>query len=158
VHGNGVATGHIVDTASFMPLRSQRLATSPVAPSGEEEEQATVTNTSLHPSDVIHTGRSRGAIIAIATRVPHCRARYQPPIDDPDGEGVLFLSDARTKSWARLHAPPGSDGPYKVVQGGERMLWDEVNAAHRWWVEQGSPGAEDWIFTVTSSGQRIEPS
>lgn len=157
VHNNGTATGRIVDTASFMPLRDQRFAVVLVQPGPDDEQRARVSKTDLEPADVMSTkGINRGAVIAISSRVPGCRASYRSAADDPAREAMVFLSDAGTGSWARLHVPPESQGSFKVVQGGERSLWDEVEAAHQWWVEQGSPGAEDWVFSVTSEGQHVE--
>lgn len=80
---------------------------------------------------------SRGAVIAIGTRVRHCRSSYTQPEADPDGEGVLWLVDHDSDSWARLQHKPGTPGPYPVYQHGPRRLWDEVESAHGWWVEQG---------------------
>ncbi|MGQ0775332.1 MAG: hypothetical protein ACT4NY_13065 [Pseudonocardiales bacterium] len=37
-----------------------------------------------------------------------------------------------------------------------RRLWDEVCAAHAWWVEQGRPDEPDWLFTVHPDQQTIE--
>lgn len=156
VHDNGTASGQIVDTAAFMRLRDQRFRSRPISPTDEDEEQASVTETQLHPADVRHTDHSRGAVIAIGTRVLNCRTSYTQPDDDPDGEGVLWVVDHDSDSWARLQHTPGSPGPYKVYQFGPRRLWDEVEAAHQWWVDQGEPGADRWRFTVTPDSQRIE--
>lgn len=35
-------------------------------------------------------------------------------------------------------------------------LWDEVRAAHTWWVEQGRPDESDWLFTVHPDQQTID--
>jgi protein-L-isoaspartate(D-aspartate) O-methyltransferase len=154
VHDDRTATGGIVDTASFMWLRDQRFPSRPVRPTDAEDAAADTTRTWLKPADVVST-RS-GAVLAIGTRVPGCRARYVPPAEDADGEAMLYLSDQRTGSWARLPAEPGSPGPYTVAQFGERRLFDEVEAAYQWWTEQGCPGVADWRFTVTPQAQSIE--
>ncbi|MGH3931986.1 MAG: hypothetical protein ACRDTF_18655 [Pseudonocardiaceae bacterium] len=142
--------------AAFMRLRDQRFLSPPISSTDKDEEQASVTETHLHPADVRHTDHSRGAVIAIGARVPNWRTSYTPPDDDPDGEGVLWVVDHDSDSWARLQHTPGSPGPYKVYQFGPRSLWDEVEAAYRWWVDQGEPGADRWRFTVTPDSQRIE--
>jgi len=153
VHGDGTASGHIIDTASFMRLRDQRFTSRSISTA---DEQASITQTHLHPADVRHTDHSRGAVIAIGTRVPNCRTSYTPPDDNPNGEGVLWVVDHDSDSWARLHHTPGDPGPYQVYHSGPRQLWDEVEAAHQWWVDHGKPGADRWRFTITPAGQRIE--
>jgi protein-L-isoaspartate O-methyltransferase len=153
---DGTATGQLVDTANFMWLRDQRVRFEPIRPTDAAEQMAEVSWTELHPADVRHTEQARGVMIAIGVLVPGCRSSYTSPADDPDGDGVLWLADHTTNSWARLEHKPGAPGPYKVVQLGPRRLWNEVEAAHQWWVEQGSPGAERWLFTVTPKGQQIE--
>jgi len=99
---------------------------------------------------------SLGAVVAVGARVPHCRMGYFRSSDPNDNKAVLWLADHESGSWARLHHDPDSDGPYPVHQYGPRRLWEEVAAAHAWWVEHGRPGAERWRFTITPQGQRIE--
>ncbi len=60
-----------------------------------------------------------------------------------------------SRSWASIDYEPGVD-LYHVDQLGPRRLWDEVEAACRWWLHAGSPKAEQWKFTITPEGQRIE--
>ena len=71
---------------------------------------------------------------------------------------MLWLLDFGSRSWARLShtTPDASDGEFRVRQHGPRRLWDEVQVAHQWWVDQGRPGPDRWRFTVTSHNQRIE--
>jgi protein-L-isoaspartate(D-aspartate) O-methyltransferase len=154
---DGTATGHFVDDVSFMMLRDQRVhRRRQVITDGDDYEQATVTDTELHPADVASGSYSRGAVIAIGTRVPDCRADYFPSSDPDRKDGTLRLVDHRSVSWARLHYDHDGGPPYLVRQFGPRRLWDEVETAHRWWVAQGRPGADRWRFTVTPDGQRIE--
>lgn len=47
------------------------------------------------------------------------------------------------------------DDEFCAHQYGPRRLWDEVEAAHRWWAEHGRPDIDRWRFTVTPPGQRI---
>lgn len=155
VHEDGTATGHVVDEVSFMMLRDQR-AHRTRQPVTDDYEQATITETDLHPAEVASARHCPGAVIAIGTRVPDCRSD-DFPADDPDSQdGTLRLVDHRSGSWARLHYDHDSGPPYTVRQFGTRRLWDEVVAAHQWWVDSGQPGAERWRFTVTPQGQRIE--
>ncbi|MFI1652657.1 hypothetical protein ACH4XT_37795 [Streptomyces avidinii] len=40
-----------------------------------------------------------------------------------------------------------------VVQSGPRKLWDETEAAYRWWEEQGRPDFTRFGLTVGPDGQ-----
>ncbi|MGH3548852.1 MAG: hypothetical protein ACRDQU_12230 [Pseudonocardiaceae bacterium] len=112
--------------------------------------------TILHPHWV---GGDRGARFAIGQRVPRCQWRYWP-YDEQDGVGVLWLLDFESRSWAKLthSTPDASDDEFPVRQHGSRRLWDEVDAAHRWWREQGKPDVEQWRFTVNPNGQQLDLS
>ncbi|WP_086819841.1 methyltransferase domain-containing protein [Allokutzneria sp. NRRL B-24872] len=139
VDADGVARGGIAGRASFMDLRAQRV--SPVDADADiyDEERATVTRTSLRTDDVIG---SYDVNIAMAVLVPDCHAL-------PTADG-LWLIDPTSRSWAYA-----ADG--EVRQLGARRLWDEVEAAHRSWVDAGSTRATAWRFTVGPAGQRITP-
>lgn len=163
VADDGTAAGQFVGDVSFMILRDQRIPQryQVFSYTDEEHEHATVTETDLHPAEVASGSYSRGAVIAIGTRVPGCRMGYFPskaPAASRGGydNGVLWLIDHDSGSWARLYYDHDSDGPYPVYQYGPRRLWDEVETAHAWWVAQGRPDAGRWRFTVTPQGQQIE--
>lgn len=152
---NGTATGGVFNHANFMLLRDQR-GERGFSSTDEQEDRATVTQTNTPPSEVVNPYHSLGSIIAIAARVSKCRMAYYPrPRLDADA-GILWMADDQSGSWARLHHDPDSDGPYPVHQYGPRKLWDEVEVAHRWWVNQGKPDAARWQVTVTPEEQRIE--
>lgn len=156
VGADGTASGHVVDEVSFMMLRKQRVhrRRRPVTDAADYP-LATITETELHPADVASVDYSPGAVIAIGARVPDCRSDYFPSADLDSNGGTLRLVDHRSGSWARLHCQD-SGPPYPVHQFGPRRLWDEVQAAHQWWIDNGSPGLDRWLVTVTPQGQRIE--
>ncbi|MGH4007871.1 MAG: methyltransferase domain-containing protein [Pseudonocardiaceae bacterium] len=156
VNDDGTATGQIVDSVSFMWLRDQRIACRAISATAEQDAPASVTETSVHPAEVANAQHLPGACIAIGTRVHNCRSGYIRPDTDPHGEGVLWLVDHESDSWAQLRHHPDNGGRYRVHQFGPRKLWDEVEIAYRWWIDQGKPGADRWRFTVTPEGQRIE--
>ena len=154
---DGTASGRIVAESNFMWLREQRETRGAVKPTMSngvgDPERVEERVTTLHPS---HVTRPHGARVAIGQRVPGCQWRYYPwEPDDP--VGVLWLVDP-WGSWAKLtHTSPDADeDEFPVLQSGPRRLWDEVEAACRWWLEAGSPGADRWLFTVTPEGQRVE--
>lgn len=59
--------------------------------------------------------------------------------DDRSWACVLFREDEK---------------PSTVYQYGGRRLWDEVEAAHAWWHEQGRPGLGRLGLTVDGYGQQ----
>lgn len=153
VDGDGTATGGIVDKASFMWLRDQRSRRGAVSADVYDEDHATVTSTELHPYRV---AGHYDVCVAIGLRVPRCRYLYQPA-DDGSDEAILWLLDPWSRSWASLHhVPDVPSEAYTVRQLGPRRLWDEVEAAYRWWCGAGSPTAAAWRFTVTPDGQHVE--
>lgn len=153
VNDDATAAGHIAGKASFMTLRQQRFEHPGLALTAHDDAQATRTETEIHPAEVANGEVAFDACIAIALQVPNCDLSYAPPDLDENGEGILWLVDYASGSWARLHHHPDQDGPYRVMQSGSRRLWDEVEASHRWWRDAGCPSADRWRFTVTCNGQ-----
>jgi protein-L-isoaspartate(D-aspartate) O-methyltransferase len=151
------ARGRIVTESNFMWLREQRGTRGAVKPTMSngvgDPECAEERVTTLHPS---HVTRPHGARVAIGQRVPGCQWRYWPwEPDDP--VGVLWLVDPWGSRAKLTHTSPNADeDEFPVLQSGPRRLWDEVEAACRWWLAAGSPGADRWHFTVTPEGQRVE--
>lgn len=143
----GRAVGGIVGEALFMWLREQRIPRFRPSVLGDKSG-AVESSTELHPYHV--TGNWHAAT-AIGIRVPRCQFVW---IGSGDG-GTLWLVDQWSRSWASLHVTDGGS-PYTVRQSGTRTLWDDVEAAHRWWVEKGKPAVGDWRFTVTADRQQIE--
>jgi protein-L-isoaspartate(D-aspartate) O-methyltransferase len=157
VNDDGTAAGHFVDDASFMMLRNQRFhrIRHLISDSGDYE-QAIVTETELHPAEVASGSYSRGAVIAIGTRVPDCRSDYFPSRDPDSKDGTLRLVDHLSGSWAQLTYNHTAGAPYLVRQFGPRRLWNEVETAYQWWIANGSPTAARWQVTVTPQGQEVE--
>jgi len=150
VAADGSATGRIGDPASFMRLRAQRV---PRRRAGglvadRDTTLATVSTTEVHP---YHVAANRDAATAIGLRVPNCQYTYSPQSSEA---GTLWLVDQWSGSWATVDLT--ADPPYEVRQGGDRKLWDEVDAAYRWWLDVGKPAVGVWRFTITPSGQRVE--
>jgi protein-L-isoaspartate(D-aspartate) O-methyltransferase len=147
--GDGnIGVGQIIGSASFMALRSQRVsrwAAAELVGSGD----IVTTTTELHPW---HIAAEPAAATAIGFRVPDCQQNF---VDgDEKRSGRLNMVDQVSGSWARLTLV--DEPPYRVEQAGPRKLFDEVEAAHRWWVDRGRPGVEEWRVTVDWNGQRIE--
>jgi protein-L-isoaspartate O-methyltransferase len=147
VHEGGTASGRFGGPAAFMALRAQRVP----RPRGRSIDTATGSGstTEVHP---YHVAGDRDAATAIGMRVPGVHKLYEPSTDE--GTGTLWLLDPGSDSWAAVALT--LNPPYEVRQCGGRRLWDEVEAAHRWWTEAGEPAVDAWRFTLTPAGQRIE--
>jgi protein-L-isoaspartate(D-aspartate) O-methyltransferase len=148
VHRDTTATGRIVGPASFMWLRAQRIPRYTTSRIVRRDDTATTSTTDLHPW---HVAGDANAATAIGLRVPQCESFYHP---DSSEAGTLYLIDQWSRSWATLDLT--TEAPYEVRQSGVRKLWDEVQTAHRWWLDMGQPAADAWRFTIDPRGQRIE--
>ncbi|MGH4001627.1 MAG: methyltransferase domain-containing protein [Pseudonocardiaceae bacterium] len=147
----GTAAGRLVDNVAFMWLRDQRIPLTWVRDCVYDEDRAQLSHTGIHPGKV--TGDYHAAL-TIGLLVPDCEYRYCRAHDD-SGEYTVWFLDPGSRSWASIDYTPGAD-TYEVNQLGPRHLWDEVEAAYTWWVQAGSPTAEQWCITVTPRGQRVD--
>jgi protein-L-isoaspartate(D-aspartate) O-methyltransferase len=154
VAGDGTATGRIVGKTAFMTVRDQRIPWIPISDivTDDSEAHAEEKLSKRHPRYYV-TGYD--ARTAIGVQVPRCIARYTPP-DAEDPDGILWLLDQWSNSWAAIHHQPDQPGPYRVRQYGPRRLFDEVSAAYRGWKAAGKPPAHTWRITITPNGQRAE--
>jgi protein-L-isoaspartate O-methyltransferase len=98
--------------------------------------------------DVARLPDTHDAAFAIGVRLPGCR-RVRLAADDH------WYLDPGTGSRAHWHRLPF--GRLRVDQYGPRRLWDELQAAHRWWVDAGRPPACDWTVTATPAGTTARP-
>ncbi len=144
--GQDGTAGRFGGAAAFMALRAQRVP----RPRGRpiDTDTATVSTTDIHPYQV---AGDRDAATAIGMRVHGIHKHYAP---GTDSTGTQWLLDPETESLAAIALTP--DPPYEVHQGGPRRLWDEVEAAYRWWIDTGKPGVDAWRVTVTPTGQHNE--
>jgi protein-L-isoaspartate(D-aspartate) O-methyltransferase len=147
VEEDGTATGGIVADVSFMWLRNQQPA--PTYTASIDTSHGAASHTHLHAHDVAGIP---GAALAISLKVTDCALIHRPTHRHA---GVLWFVDPDSESWATLSYSADTD-TYDVRQAGPRQLWDEIEAAHQWWIDIGKPDLHTWQFTVTSSGQRIE--
>ena len=119
-------------------------------------EHRPLSTTDRHLHDVVGDW---DAAFTIGLRVPRCTHIYWPAEPESGGEATLWLVDPESQSWSSLHHflyAETDPGEYTVRQHGPRRLWDEVDAAYRWWRDVGNPAAGRWVFTVTPEGQRVE--
>ncbi|MFI6024415.1 methyltransferase domain-containing protein [Amycolatopsis magusensis] len=139
------------ETVNFMPLRSEELlpqevsdlASRAVSALGEDR------TTSLVPAEL----RRRELAFFVQLAMPGTRAGR---IRIKGGPMCFCLTDPRSESWARVDVGDGIDTDGQVTQGGNRRLWDELEAAHELWTRLARPRPEDFTLTITpESGQNI---
>ncbi|ADB29774.1 Protein-L-isoaspartate(D-aspartate) O-methyltransferase [Kribbella flavida DSM 17836] len=131
------ARGHFLpDPAYFMPLRHQP----------EPEAVGELVELALHGVGVSRAYRCDLSIYRDND------ARFWLDLTNPairtmtvDGTALAFRSDG---AWARL-----ADGV--VTQGGPGALWDEVEAAHSAWEEDGRPARGEFRVSITGAGQEV---
>lgn len=146
VNGDGTASGRLAGPAVFMGLRSQRVPRPRGASFGGKPES--VTSTELHP---YRWAGDRAAATAIGQRLGDGIHTHYEEITSTTG--IQWLLDPDSGSWASVDLAP--EPPYTVLQAGPRLLFDEVAAAYRWWLDAGEPPVGAWLVSVGPAGQTI---
>ncbi|MFF3110391.1 methyltransferase domain-containing protein [Kitasatospora sp. NPDC057904] len=137
------ASGPFVEDVSFMWVRDQR------PDSGDFDiEDVRHGPSALDPSEVAeHTH----AAFAIGLRMPDLFRRELWAGYDRLGTGRAEVWDGVSYAHCRL---ADWDGRHAVSQSGPRDLWDELTAAHAWWVRNGRPDLTRFGLTVTVAGEQ----
>ncbi|WP_330317792.1 methyltransferase domain-containing protein [Streptomyces platensis] len=150
VREDGSASGPFLRMVEFMKLRDQRLDWNrfrehvPDFPGDADVSGTTVALTDLGD-------RYESARFVMGLCVPDCAH----VINRSDGgTGKAWFFDLRSRSWAAAVFRSG-EPEATVYQSGPRRLWDEVEAALRWWVGRGEPSHTRFGLTVTADGQRV---
>lgn len=144
------AAGRFTGPVEFMKARAQRLPSldfGRYVAGGVGSGDASSTAVT---EDVWDRGAFSALGFAIGLRVRDCVRIPGPP---EGGARVTWFYGLRDRSWACLAFVDGRDVA-SVWQGGERRLWDEVEAAVTWWTGNGEPGHDRFGLTVTAQGQR----
>lgn len=148
VADDGTANGAFTRSSAFMRLRQQRPQRPPFdayLKGRQWPADGAKTATTLSPADI--GGWLEQFVIGLQMPGAFWRAeRYD------DGSYTLWTYSADTHSWASADYEPKAS-EYVVVQSGPRALWDETEAAYRWWEEQGRPGFTR--FGLTVDGERV---
>ncbi|MGW4426121.1 methyltransferase domain-containing protein [Streptosporangium sp. NPDC004631] len=155
VADDGTAGGRFTGPAGFMPLRSQRLdwpRHTDYIPGDDWPAGTRESVTRLAASSVVPENSYAAAVFVLGLLVPDCVHNHGRA---DDGTPVMWLYGLADRSWAAVYFY-GVDGRSvsQVYQGGPRNLWDQVEAAHGWWVDRGRPGHEEFGLTVTADGQQ----
>lgn len=135
------AEGRIVDWATFMMRRQQRLDIR-----DEPEDFEAVAERGTVPDDVdLADFLSDDARFAVGLRVPYTRRWLE--LNDSGYLDTLWL--LAPGAWASVCDDV-------VRQAGSRRLWDEAVAGYHWWRQVGKPSRGTYQGTVTAAtGQTV---
>ncbi|MET4926931.1 methyltransferase domain-containing protein [Streptomyces sp. PSRA5] len=146
------ASGPFSRPVAFMRMRSQRFVWprhDAYVPAGAMDA-ADTSFTTVTEADLRGTGSFDVTGFALGLRVP---AVAHTVDRERDGRRAVWFYGRSDTSWAVVVFRDGREEA-KVYQSGARRLWDEVEAAHRWWVERGRPGFDRFGLTVDADGER----
>jgi protein-L-isoaspartate O-methyltransferase len=136
----------------LMKLRSHRVPRPRHAEyatrTGSWPHGADTTATDLGPETVDHAPDDPVPFI-LGLAVPDCAHACGKEA----GEIVAWFHSLNDRSWAAARFRPGEPGG-DVYQHGPRRLWDELDAAWRWWHAQGRPAIDRFGLTVTPDGEK----
>lgn len=146
----GVAHGRAVPwlTVGFMELRAHRVPGAALGKLRWDDETAEQSSTNLAPWVPLLADDHRWSI---AIALPGCR--YEVWEKTPERPGVAWLVDPLSGSWASV--VPDGGGRCRVRQSGPRRLWDQAEAAYRWWQQQGQPPISAWEWAITPERQSV---
>ncbi|MFG3117416.1 methyltransferase domain-containing protein [Streptomyces sp. NPDC048197] len=147
VREDGSASGPFLRMVEFMKLRDQRLDWSRFHDYVSEfPGEAEVSRTSVTLADL----GDRYETVRFVTGL--CVAGCAHVVNRSDkGTGKAWFFDLASRSWAAVEF--GSSTPDAVVyQSGPRRLWDEVEQALKWWMDQGRPRLDRFGLTIAPDG------
>ncbi|MFW5415256.1 protein-L-isoaspartate(D-aspartate) O-methyltransferase [Nocardiopsis sp. CNT-189] len=143
------ASGRFFGDAAFMWARAQRTPHGAVEDRVRPGHDYAETATELYPAEPL--GEASFAIGLVLEGVKNTVVWE----DDVPGSDrfTVYLMDPRTGSWSSWHADAAA-GRYPVRQHGPRRLFDELEAAHAWWVRAGRPDHTRFGLTITPDGEQ----
>ncbi|SFL83084.1 methyltransferase domain-containing protein [Streptomyces pini] len=150
VDRDGSASGRFYPHSAFMLMRGQRTDLRIFRDVVRDEHVPEESTTRLPPWAV--AGDDWAAQFAVGLRL---RDVWWSWHEDPDVDGVLsrlWLATTDAVSWAAVDWDGQTDDRFTVWEHGPRRLWQEVEAAHRWWEGEGRPGPEAFGMTVAPDG------
>jgi protein-L-isoaspartate O-methyltransferase len=136
------AVGHFTTTSGrFMAARTKAHAYTP--PKRAERAPETGTRpTAVTASDIRSSYPFR---LVLAIHMPTVELVYH--VDD---SGTALQLQSADGSWART--PLSGDDTATVTYGGEADLWQQVEAAWRWWTEAGRPAQDRFGYAREADG------
>lgn len=139
-HDN-TATGRFSGNLAFMRLRTQR---GPDWVDNEDLDNADTSTTTLSSLEIGQAVADFDGSFAVGLHLPDCRIHVDE--DVTADRHIVWLCDG--DSLAHVVVDISADS-HPVHQRGPRRLWDEVEAAYRWWHEVGRPEHTRFGLTVT---------
>lgn len=149
VHGDGFASGPFVGSAQFMHLRQQRISWRGVSDTVHHEGEQQVSATRLDPRYLVEINHDM--LVALGIQLPSIQYIIAHAQDESQ-EFTIWFADLTDGSWASVDYVPGQT-EFEVCQYGQRRVWDDVEAAYRWWAAAGKPHAGRFHLNVTPHEQ-----
>jgi SAM-dependent methyltransferase len=148
VEVDGAVARHARAALERLKLRAQRLPavvhTAYVGGSVAEHDESSTALT----EGAFLGGRFSPQAFALGLRVSDC---VQVVAEKREGARPVWFYGLTDRPWACVLFRDGAVA--RVWQSGDRRLWDEVEAAFRWWDAEGQPGHERFGLTVTAHEQ-----
>lgn len=148
---DSTAQGRFLRPVEFMKDRAQRrpdIDHAEYAPEDSMEKAATSTTTVTEAEFV--TSKYTAVSFALGLRVRDC---VQAVADKRGGARPVWFYGLTDRSWACVMFRD-REVQARVWQSGPRRLWDEVEAAYRWWVDRDRPAHDRFGLTITPDGHR----
>ncbi|MFF4408460.1 methyltransferase domain-containing protein [Streptomyces sp. NPDC001407] len=155
----GSASGPFTQYVTFMRARAQRLTVDgyDTYVTAEAREGAQKSHTALPYDEVFGATLWDANQFALGLRLADVVHTKGP---EENGARPVWLLSLNDRSWACILFRDDR-AKFTVYQHGRRRLWDETEAAHTWWTEQGRPGFSSFGLTADQTGQHVwlhEPS
>ncbi|MFF2746327.1 methyltransferase domain-containing protein [Kitasatospora sp. NPDC058048] len=151
VGDDGTAVGRYTPDSAFMLMRTQRLDLRLFRDVVMDEHVPTESTTALDPWAVADSAFETQFALG-----HHLGDLWYAWHHDPDVENVvtrLWVATTDGGSWAAVDWDGTENSErYMVWQHGPRQVWNEVETAHRWWLDNDRPGPDRLGLTVTPEG------
>ncbi|MFG2908869.1 methyltransferase domain-containing protein [Kitasatospora sp. NPDC048286] len=151
IDDDGTGTGRYIPESAFMLMRTQRLDLRLFRDVALEEHVPTESTTMLNPWAVADSAFETQ--FALGHRLGDLWYAWH---QNPDVENVatrLWVATTDGGSWAAVDWDGTEEAQqYAVWQHGPRQVWNEVEAAHQWWLDNDRPGPDRFGLSVTPEG------
>ncbi|MFJ9606940.1 methyltransferase domain-containing protein [Kitasatospora sp. NPDC101176] len=152
VEDHGTATGRFTPDSAFMLMRTQRRDLFLFRDVVMDEHVPDECTTALSPWAVADSAFETQFALGHRLGDLWYAWHHDPHLDDVDTR--LWVSTTSGDSWAAVDWDGTQNTErYTVWQHGPRRVWEEVETAHAWWLDNGRPGPDRLGLTVTAEGQ-----